>query len=111
MIKLYLDTCCYNRPFDDLKQEKIRMEAQAIINIIKLHNNGKIEVYKSRAIEFEINKILNSNKRRQVDDLYNAVKAKNITYSYELDKRVLELEEFNIHFMDAYHISYAESKI
>ncbi len=22
MLKLYLDNCCYNRPFDDLTQEK-----------------------------------------------------------------------------------------
>ena len=23
MLKLYLDNCCYSRPFDDLTQEKI----------------------------------------------------------------------------------------
>ena len=110
MIKLYLDTCCYNRPFDDLKQEKVRMEAQAIINIIKIYNNKKIKIYRSRALEFEISKISNSNKRRQVEDLYSAVSAENILYFYELDKRVEELEKYNIHFMDAYHIAYAESK-
>lgn len=110
MIKLYLDTCCYNRPFDDLKQEKVRIEAQAIINIIKIYNNKKIKIYKSRALEFEISKISNSNKRRQVENLYSAVNAENIPYLYELDKRVEELEKYNIHFMDAYHIAYAESK-
>lgn len=25
MISLYLDNCCYNRPFDDLRQERIRI--------------------------------------------------------------------------------------
>ena len=30
MIKIYLDNCCYNRPFDDLSQEKNYMEASAI---------------------------------------------------------------------------------
>ncbi len=29
MLKLYLDNCCYNRPFDDLKQEKINLEARS----------------------------------------------------------------------------------
>ena len=27
MINVYLDNCCYNRPFDDLRQEKIKLEA------------------------------------------------------------------------------------
>ena len=29
MLKLYLDNCCYNRPFDDLRQEKIKLEARS----------------------------------------------------------------------------------
>jgi len=27
--KVYLDNCCYNRPFDDLSRESIRKEADA----------------------------------------------------------------------------------
>lgn len=34
MLKLYLDNCCYSRPFDDLRQEKNNLEAQAIKIII-----------------------------------------------------------------------------
>ncbi len=29
MLKLYLDNCCYNRPFDDLTQEKINLESRS----------------------------------------------------------------------------------
>ena len=29
MFKLYLDNCCYNRPFDDLTQEKINLESRS----------------------------------------------------------------------------------
>ncbi len=29
MIEIYLDNCCYNRPFDDLRQEKIKLEARS----------------------------------------------------------------------------------
>ena len=64
MIKLYLDNCCYNRPFDDLSQEKNKIEAQAIETIIKMYADGNIIIYKSRALEFEINKITNINKRK-----------------------------------------------
>ncbi|MEH2952483.1 hypothetical protein VV089_05725 [Candidatus Merdisoma sp. JLR.KK011] len=36
-LNIYLDNCCYNRPFDDQSQIKIHLEAQA-----KLHIQGKI---------------------------------------------------------------------
>ena len=109
MLKLYLDNCCYNRPFDDLSQEKNKIEAQAIETIIKMYSNGNIIIYKSRALEFEINKITNINKRKQVEELIRLLKLESIPYSYELDNRVEELEKSNIHFMDAYHLAYAES--
>lgn len=28
MLKIYLDNCCFNRPFDDLTQEKINLESR-----------------------------------------------------------------------------------
>jgi hypothetical protein len=31
MLKIYLDNCCYNRPFDDLSQEKVKDESTAKI--------------------------------------------------------------------------------
>ena len=75
-----------------------------------MHVNNKIIIYKSRAIDYEISRISDGDKRRQVEDLYDGLELENIPYTYELDKRVEELEKYNIHYMDAYHIAYAESK-
>ena len=57
MLKIYLDNCCYNRPFDDLKQEKIYLESNAIQIILKRHIDRFLEIYKSMAIDFEIAQI------------------------------------------------------
>ena len=38
MLKLYLDNCCYNRPFDNQSQIKIHLETQA-----KLYIQAKIK--------------------------------------------------------------------
>ncbi len=110
LLKLYLDNCCYNRPFDDLKHEKINLEAEAINNIINMFENKKIIIYKSKIIDYEISKMMSGDKKRQVEDLYDALELKNIPYNDNIDIRVEELEKYNIHFMDAYHIAYAESK-
>ena len=35
-MRLYLDCCCYNRPFDDLSQIRINRESNAIMFFIRL---------------------------------------------------------------------------
>ncbi len=75
-----------------------------------MYVNHKIVIYKSRVIDYEISKILDRDKRRQVEDLYDGLELENIPYTYALDERVGELEKYNIHYMDAYHIAYAENK-
>ena len=49
-----------------------------------------------------------NSKRRQVEDLYDALDMEKIPYSIEIEKQVKELKKHNIHYMDAYHIAYAE---
>jgi hypothetical protein len=33
-MRIYLDVCCLNRPFDDQSQDRIRLETEAVIIII-----------------------------------------------------------------------------
>ena len=75
-----------------------------------MYENNKLIIYSSRVIEYEINNIPNEEKRRQVEDFYDALELESIPYTYELDDREEELEKYGIHYMDAYHIAYAESK-
>ena len=110
MLKLYLDNCCYNRPFDNLEQEKINLEANAIENIFRKHINKEVEIYKSMAIDFEISKIKSDNKRRQVEDLYDAIESIEIAYSQKIKQRAIELREYNIKDMDSLHLAFAESE-
>ena len=35
-LRLYFDVCCYSRPFDDLTQLKVRLEAEAVLAIMSL---------------------------------------------------------------------------
>ena len=62
------------------------------------------------AIDFEISKIKLGNKRRQVEDLYDALELTEIDYSQEIKQRAIELRKYNIKDMDSLHIAFAESK-
>jgi hypothetical protein len=33
-MKIYLDVCCLNRPFDDQTQDRIRLETEAVMLIL-----------------------------------------------------------------------------
>jgi predicted nucleic acid-binding protein len=63
-LKIYLDNCCYGRPFDDLSQEKIKNEANAKMFIQSLIQYKSISLYYSFMSLYEISKCpLEENKR------------------------------------------------
>ena len=51
--RVYLDNCCFNRPFDDQSQLLIRLETEAILFIQKEIKNGNIEFVWSYILEQE----------------------------------------------------------
>lgn len=55
-MKIYLDVCCLNRPFDDQSEDRIRLESEAIITILSHCHSKEWELIGSEIIEFEISK-------------------------------------------------------
>ena len=51
ILKVYLDSCCFNRPFDDLTQPIIHDEADAVKKIIALSEAGKIKNVSSQFVK------------------------------------------------------------
>ena len=52
-MKIYLDNCCYNRPYDDNSQERVCQEATAKLYVQKLIQNGELELVTSYMLEVE----------------------------------------------------------
>ena len=50
---LYLDVCCFKRPFDDAAAERVRREAEAVAVILDAARAGAIELVRSPAHDFE----------------------------------------------------------
>ncbi len=57
---IYLDVCCLNRPFDDQMQERIKLESEAILIILKYCQAGRWRLLGSDVIDFEISRIPDS---------------------------------------------------
>jgi len=53
---LYLDNCCFNRPFDDQSHLQISLETQAKLFVQQEILSGKYELLWSYVLEYENNK-------------------------------------------------------
>lgn len=106
-MKIYLDVCCLNRPFDDQRQERIRLESEAILVILEYCQSGLWWLISSEAIEKEICWIPDEEKRQRVKILTRHARVK-IKTDALIEKRALELEDIGFNAFDALHIACAE---
>ena len=53
MMLIYLDLCCFNRPFDDQRQTRVRLESEAKLHLQQLAKDGQIVLAWSYIIEYE----------------------------------------------------------
>jgi len=60
---IYLDNCCYNRPFDDQTQERIHLGSEAILTVLKMGQMKKVIIVGSEILELEINHMIDENKK------------------------------------------------
>jgi len=52
-MRVYLDNCCFNRPFDDQRQIRVFLETQAKLHIQEQIKNEKIELAVSFVSRYE----------------------------------------------------------
>lgn len=107
--RLYLDNCCYNRPYDDQSQYQVFLETQAILFIYQQISLGKIELATSYilGIENEANKF--ETKRiniKQFMENYTKVYV-NEADSGHIESMAAEFIKSGLRMMDAYHIACA----
>ena len=51
--RIYLDNCCFNRPYDDQLQPRVRFETQAKLYIQKMIYDLEVELVWSYVLKYE----------------------------------------------------------
>lgn len=52
-MRVYLDNCCFNRPFDDQSRARVRLETEAKLEIQQRIQDTKVELAWSYMLDFE----------------------------------------------------------
>ena len=107
-MKIYLDTCCLNRPFDDRSQARVDLETSAVVAILEDVRAGGWSLVSSDAIDFEILTTPDENRRQEVDRLVELATIHQ-TESDEINNRAAALESAGFKPFDAMHLAMAEA--
>ena len=67
MIRVYLDNCCFNRPYDEQCHLKVRLETQAKLSIQQWVLDKKIELIWSFILAYENDKNPHMERRKQIN--------------------------------------------
>jgi hypothetical protein len=106
-MRIYLDVCCLNRPFDDQVQERISLETEAILKILEKCENGIWSLIWSSAISQEIELTPDDERKKSMGNVEEIAEEK-IKGNASIKKRAFELETMSFKFLDATHIAFAE---
>ena len=107
-MRIYLDCCCYNRPFDDQSQDIIALESNAILSIInKCYTDEDYIILGSDILDEEFSYIIDIVKKQKVLNLYKIATFK-IELNNSIQTRANEFSSLGIGSFDALHLASAE---
>ena len=113
-MKIYLDTCCYGRPFDDQSEPNTKAETEAILAAVELCKLAEVAVFGSPALTDEIADIPDDDNgtadtRKKVRDFYDFTVTNYIQLSGDIVLRARDFIKQGMKRYDSYHLAFAEA--
>lgn len=108
-MKIYLDNCCFNRPYDDQSQIRISLETQAKLYVQELIKDGEIELVASYVLWYENSQNPYETKRVAIGEFLRKYSTEyiDIEKAGEIKSKAEEIMKTGIKMKDAYHVACA----
>jgi predicted nucleic acid-binding protein len=104
-MKVYLDNCCYNRPFDDQNQMRIYLETQAKLYIQKLIYDGNLLLAISYVSHYENGNSPHLKNKITINKFFeNATTIVDIDKADIIESKAGEIMKCGVKAKDALHI-------
>jgi len=104
MLRIYLDTCVWCRPFDGQTQKKVVKETEAFFKILRMVDRKEASLVESQILDEEVQEIENARKRELVKSLMFYSIAEKLDYVPDEYKELMKL---SLKIPDASHIACA----
>ncbi|MGL6194832.1 MAG: hypothetical protein ACRC2T_08430 [Thermoguttaceae bacterium] len=104
MIRIYLDNCCYNRPFDDQSSICIRLESDAKLYIQELVRDKKLELIWSFVLDYE-NSVNPYPEKRERIQVWRNLSVLHCTFLEQVADNAKILMNSGLKQVDAAHIA------
>jgi predicted nucleic acid-binding protein len=104
--RIYLDNCCFNRPYDDQSQLRIYLETQAKLHIQTMVVEKKLELVWSFIMKFENSRNPFEAKRRAVAQ-WEKLSAAFVEKSETIRETARRIMETGVGAADAAHVASA----
>jgi len=105
-MKIYLDNCCFNRPFDDQSQLRILLESEAKLRIQENIRSGTFELVWSYILDYENSQNPFRERREQIIK-WRTYSDKDIEESEEVLKIASMIMKHGIKKLDSLHLACA----
>ncbi len=106
-LRIYLDVCCLNRPFDDQRQDRIRLEAEAVLLILGHCEAGVWQWISSVTVEEEVNNTPSRERWSRVRSMLSGVHG-TVALTDAAVARAQALKAMGFRTYDAFHLACAE---
>lgn len=103
-MKIYLDVCCLNRPFDDQSQVRVHLEAEAVLEIIKQIEQAGWTWVSSDAVLYEISKTPNEERKERLWSLESGATVR-LGLTKAIYHEAEKIQQLGFSALDALHIT------
>ena len=108
-MRIYLDMCCYNRPYDPQDQLRVSLETQSKLLIQRRIIEGKYELVGSYTLDYECSNVPSPLRKKQIVDFIHKNAKFYVGHAGDaiVSQKASEIMTNHIKEYDAYHVASA----
>ena len=107
--KVYLDNCCFNRPYDDQSEPRVSLESHAKMLIQDMIREGKLNLVTSSVLDFEISRCPYKDRKTAIEQFLENYSSEYVwaDLDEEIEAEADAIMSSGVKFYDAQHVACA----
>lgn len=105
-MRIYLDICCFNRPFDDQSDLIVRLQTEAKLHVQEMVRQGALDLVWSAIMDIENSANPDLNRKVTIAD-WQQIGVVDMSVNELVEQKAITLSKIGVKPMDALHVACA----